>query len=163
MDYLSKSSKTSWLLCIFIILFIFSPVLSTQETAQPGALYVIFLVVPICVMALSKRLIKPSAINIYAVLLFVFALFSTALSAIGNFRIGAFMKYLMLIVFFISTSAVVFTPKQLKFAFLSYFGLSLALSALIILSYIFGYPHTASDYYQGRYSIGITGVYKNPN
>lgn len=163
MDYLSKSSKTSWWLCIFIMLFIFSPVLSTQETAQPGALYVIVLVVPIFIMALTNRLIRPSAINIYAILLFVFALFSTALSEIGNSRIGAFMKYLMLIVFFISTSAIVFTPKQLKFSFQSYLGLSIALSILIILSYIFGYPHTASEYYQGRYSIGITGVYKNPN
>lgn len=163
MNHTSRVSRSSWGLGIFILLFIFSPVLSTQETAQPGALYVIALVVPIFFMALQKGLIRPIVINLYAVLLFVFALISTAFSDLGDFRVGAFMKYLLLIIFFISTSSVVFTPKQLIVFFKSYFGLSIALSILIILSFIFGYPHTSSDYYQGRYSIGITGLYKNPN
>lgn len=163
MGSVSHSSKSNWGLCIFILLFIFSPVLSTQETAQPGALYVVALVVPIVFMALNKGLIKTRMINLYAVLLFVFAILSTAISDLGNFRVGAFMKYLFLIVFFISTNSIVLTPKQLKFSSISYLGLSIAISLLIILSYIFGYPHNASEFYQGRYSIGITGLYKNPN
>ena len=163
MDYLSKGSRISKWLCILIMLFIFSPVISTQETAQPGALYVIVLVVPIFIIALDNKLIKPSVINLYAILLFLFAVVSTALSDTGDTRTGSFLKYLTLIVFFICTNSIVFSQKQLKGAFLSYLYLSIVIAVLIVLSYIFGYPHTASEYYQGRYSIGITGIYKNPN
>ena len=163
MNYISLSSKSSWGLCFFIMLFIFSPILSEQETAQPGELYVLAIVVPTIFMAINKSLIRLKLIDFYAILLFLFAIWSTAISDYGSTRVGAFMKYLVLIIFFICTNSIVLTSKQLNFSFISYFGLSIVLSILIILSFVFGYPHTASDYYQGRYSIGITGLYKNPN
>ena len=154
---------SNWSICFLILLFIFSPVLSTQETAQPGALYVIAIVVPAFFISVKNNFIRSKVINLYAILLFVFAIFSTLLSDLGSLRFGAFMKYLFLIIFFISTNSVVLSPKQLEFSFRSYLGLSIIISLLIILSYIFGYPHNASEFYQGRYSVGITGVFKNPN
>lgn len=163
MNYINQKSKSSWGLCLLILLFIFSPVLSTQETAQPGALYVIVIVVPTVIMAIQKGLIQSRTINIFAILLFVEALLSSAVSEMASTRPGTYMKYLMLILFFISVNSVVLTHGQLKFSLKAYLGLSIVLSVLILLSVVFGYPHTASDYYQGRYSIGITGLYKNPN
>lgn len=154
---------SNWGMCILILLFIFSPVLSTQETAQPGAAYVIAIVVPAFIIAIKNGLIRPQIINIYAVLLFVFEIISTLLSDLSNPRLGTHLKYLFLIIFFISTSSIVLTSKQLKYIFKSYLGLSIIISVLIILSFYFGYPHNSSEFYQGRYSVGITGVFKNPN
>jgi len=114
-------------------------------------------------MAIQKGLIQSRTINIFAILLFVEALLSSAVSEMASTRPGTYMKYLMLILFFISVNSVVLTHGQLKFSLKAYLGLSIVLSVLILLSVVFGYPHTASDYYQGRYSIGITGLYKNPN
>ena len=148
---------------LFIMLFVFSPVLSTQADAHPGALYVLAITIPTFVLAIMGGYIKNSVMNFYAILLFVFACLSTLISDLGGFGIGPLMKFIVFIVFFISTSYFVMPPKELKFSFRAYLLLSIALSVLIILSFLGGFPHIEATGSQGRYSIGITGLYKNPN
>ena len=160
--YYNRKSTRGWAICIFLLLFIFSPVLSAQPDAHPGSPYVVAIVIPTLVLALSSGIIKKSNTNLYAVLLFIFALLSTLVSDYGGFD-SSLLKYLVFVLFFISISSFVLAPNQLKFSFTAYLYLSIALSFLIILSYIFGYPHIESTHYQGRYSIGITGLFKNPN
>ena len=163
MDHIYRKRDTNWRISILILLFIFSPVLSTQPDAHPGALYVVPIVLLVFITSLEGSLIRPKIVNVYAILLFIFAIFSTILSDKGSLGSGLF-KYLVFILLFISISSYVMPPKQLRFSFVAYLYLSVALSVLIILSYIFGYPHIVeSSGYQGRYSIGITGLFKNPN
>lgn len=162
MNSTNRSSRFSWGICILILLFIFSPILSTQADAHPGAIYVIALVFPLFVLALSGGFIRLSSINLFAVLLLISALFSTLISDYTELNIDI-LKTLVFVVFFISTSSFVLSPKQLMFSFKSYLYLSIVISFLIILSFIYGYPHIEATLYQGRYSIGITGLFKNPN
>ncbi len=163
MDRIYQTSKSGWAICILILMFIFSPVLSAQADAHPGAIYVVAIVLPVFVLALNRGLIKQSKINLCAILLFLMSLVSSLVSEFGGFGLGDLSKYLVFVVFFISTSSVVLTPKQLQFSFKAYLYLSLCLAILIILSAFLGYPHIEATYSQGRYSIGITGFFKNPN
>ena len=158
----SHNSRYGWGICILIILFIFSPVLSTQPDAHPGAIYVVPIVASIFLMAIMGGLIKQKTVNVYVILLLIAATFSTIISDKGCLNSGL-LKFLVFVVFFISTSSFVFTPKQLRFSFDSYLLLSVVIAVLIVLSFIFGYQHIEYSAYQGRYSIGITGLFKNPN
>lgn len=163
MNATTKSSSLERGISIFTLLFIFSPILSTQPEAQPGALYVIALVIPIFIMALRADVIKPRIITLYACLLFAFALFSTLISDLGSLNLRMILKYFLFIVLFISLSSFVIPPKQLRISFKLYLYLSIVLAILILLSYVFGFQHIEATHSQGRYSIGITGLYKNPN
>ena len=162
MSYKYQNSRYGWEICILILLFIFSPVLSTQADAHPGALYVVLIVAPVFFIALIDGLVRSKAVNLYVVLLFLFALFSTLISEKGCSNSGL-LKYLVFVIFFISTSSFVLTPNQLRFSFVSYLYLSIGIAVLIILSFIYGYQHIEASAYQGRYSVGITGIFKNPN
>lgn len=155
--------KTDWTMSFLIMLFIFSPVLSTQADAHPGAPYVLIIVLPVFLIACSRRLMQNSNINLCAICLFIFAILSSAVSDLSNLDFGTFLKNIVFITFFFSTSSYVFAAKPLKIAFLSYLLLGIVLAVLIILSFIFGYPHIENSLSQGRYSIGITGIFKNPN
>ena len=159
----NRRNSIEWWMCFFIMLFIFSPILSTQADAHPGALYVLSIAVPTFVLAIAGGYIKNSVINIYAILLFVFACLSTLLSDLGGFGMGPLMKFLVFILLFISTSSFVMPPKQLEVSYRLYLLLSITLSFLIILSFLGGFPHIEATGSQGRYSIGITGFFKNPN
>lgn len=163
MEYLEKDSRIDWGLCLLILLFIFSPILSTQADAHPGALYVVAITIPAFIIALKKGLIKISKQSQYAHILFFFFFISTGLSNIATFRVGTFMKELVLILFYVSTCLYVIPPRQLKFALKAYLLLCIIIAILIVLSFIFGYPHIENNLSIGRYSIGITGVFKNPN
>lgn len=163
MSHISHSSRLNWWMSILILIFIFSPILSAQPDAHPAALYVVPIVLVALFIALKGWFIKSSSANFYAALLFFFAIVSTLISDIGGLGPGL-LKYFVFIVFFISISNFVIPQKQLKFIFISYLSLSVVLSILIIMSYIYGYPHIMeSSGYQSRYSIGITGLFKNPN
>ncbi len=162
MNHIEYSSKYGWGICVLLLVFIFSPVLSTQPDAHPGALYVVPIIVSIFIMALLSGIIRPRIINLYAVLFLFFAIISTAISNIVGFGSGL-LKLFVFIILFISISSFVLTPKQLKISFKTYLYLSIAISILIILSFVFGYPHIEEFGFQGRYSIGITGIFKNPN
>lgn len=162
MEFIKRSTRYGWGICILFLAFIFSPVLSTQPDAHPGAVYVVPIVVVVFFLALTSGIVRFKAIDLCAVLLFLFALFSTLLSDIVSFGSGL-LKFFTFVVFFISINSFVLTPKQLRFSFKTYLFLSIVISILIILSFIFGYPHIDSSVYQGRYSIGITGIFKNPN
>lgn len=163
MTYTNNVSRLDWELCILILLFIFSPVLSTQADAHPGALYVMAITIPTFFIAIRKGLIKNSSLNLYAFALFFFLFLSTCISDIAQFRAETFMKEFVFILFYISTCHCVLFPKNLKFAFSAYLVLSIIIAILIVLSFIFGYPHIENYQSQGRYSIGITGLFKNPN
>lgn len=159
---ISRKSKYEWGISILLLLFIFSPVLSAQPDAHPGSLYVVPIVASVFIIALKGGFIRQRNVNLYVVLLLLVATFSTVLSDKGCFNSGL-LKFFVFVIFFISTSSFVLPPRQLRFCFESYLNLSIVIAVLIILSFIFGYQHIESSAYQGRYSIGITGLFKNPN
>lgn len=150
-----------------IMLFIFSPVLSFQEVASPSFIYVslvfLFAFIPV-VLGIHK--IKFKIYHSYAVLMLLFAALSTSLfEHVGSASLIELFKYFIFTLFyiFVTGSDSVIEESKFRLIFVSYILLSTILAGLVILSYLFGYAHVDSTYFLGRYSIGITGLYKNPN
>ena len=150
-----------------IMLFILSPILSFQEVADPSFIYVsvifLFAFIPI-LLGIHKIVFKKY--HLYAVLMLFSAALSTLLfehaelaSLIELFKYSIFTLFFILV----TGSDSVLEESKFRVIFVTYILLSILLSVLVILSYIYGYAHVDSTYYLGRYSIGITGLYKNPN
>ena len=158
-----KQTKTIHFMTIFLTVFILSPILSTQETAIPDMTYVLAMTIPPIIYSISShqnKQLKPYHIAIF--FLPVLAFFSSALSDYGELDLR-FLKYILLVIYFVVITNYFYTGRDLLIVGKVYILLSIILSILIILSYQFGYAHNDSTYYMGRYSIGITGLYKNPN
>lgn len=149
-------------LTISVLVFILSPVLSTQETADPGVIYVLAIIIPTAIYSVSKSYIRLTHYNILAILLWVFAILSTLVGPFGSFNLTA-IKYLCFVIYFISVSTYSYTKKDLLTISRIYNYVSIGVAILIVLSFLGGYTHNDSEYFMGRYSIGITGLYKNPN
>ncbi len=148
---------------VFILLFILAPILSKEETASPGALYLLLLFLPMSAYALMRpnQRIRQKYAK-YAWLYWISMVLSAAIGSYGHLDIGV-VKGLMFVVFFITSTSFFITTKELCFLYKTCFIVSICLAILIVLSYVFGFPHNDSSVFMPSYSIGITGLYKNPN
>lgn len=165
-----KKSNLLYLFPIFALWFVAAPVLGTQETADPGAGYVLLIVIPTLLLGLTYLKLNLMPLHI-AVLLMWFL--CTCVNVLGPFSSNIDpmqnVKYLAFVVFFIVITNYKFTGKDLKFITKGYVIIAIIVAALIVLSYLKGYQHLSlsgdggTNIYLGRYSIGITGLYKNPN
>lgn len=154
---------TKWLnfFTLSVLAFIFSPILSTQETASPGALYVLGIVVPTLLYMPFVNSTSLKGYHFAAIVMFFF-LFITSISS-PVFRIDTVLKNFAFTIYFICITKFVYLGNNLRVGFRLYTLLATIIAILIILSAILGYPHIESYYYTQRYSIGITGLFKNPN
>lgn len=148
-------------LCLTI--FVMSPVLSVQETASPNALYVIFLFVYAIFSTAITNIKRKYRVFIIFVILYVgnsviSTLFSPYVDVSSNL-----LKSILLSACFIFMTMNVYSYMDLRLVFNLCLKLSCIIALLIILSAYFGYPHNESAVNAQRYSIGITGLYKNPN
>lgn len=154
---------------ILSLLFITLPVYSTMETADPGAESVLALVIPTLLFGFAylKMHLRPyHASALFMWLICSFVTITSPFSAETNLM--QIVKYLAFVIFFIVVSNYKFTNKDIIIVTKGYVLLAIIVASLIILSYLGGYQHVHSGaggsfYYMGRYSIGITGLYKNPN
>lgn len=158
-----RKENSNILVVISLASFILVPVISTQETASPEMPLVILAMLPAFV-ALALKIVKVEnrGYGLPTMLLCASAFVSTLFSRYSEVDIRM-LKYILFAVYFVLMSSIVFSEKNVKFVIYIYITASIVLAILIILSMIFGYPHVDSMFYQGRYSIGITGMYKNPN
>lgn len=159
---IESSYKSVSFLAFSVLVFILSPILSTQETAVPSMLYVVSIFLPTFFYVILVKNVLINKVHIYAVILWVMGIFSSIVSPYGTLDIRL-IKYLILVIYFICVTKTAFSDKDIMFVAKWYIYTSIIVAILIIASYIFGYAHVESDYYIGRYSIGITGLYKNPN
>lgn len=150
------------LMAFSILVFILSPILSTEETADPGVIYVLAMVVPTVVYAVAKSYIRMTSYNLLAILLWIFAIISTIIGPYGSLNLTS-IKYLFFVLYFISVSSYSYSKYEIVQISKACVIVSIGLAILIILSYLGGYEHNDSMYFMSRYSIGITGVFKNPN
>ena len=148
-------------LTLSVLAFVFSPILSTQETASPGALYVLCIIIPTLLYLPCVKLMPAKQYHIAAIIMFVLLFLSSAISSV--FSIDAVMKNLVFTIYFIFITRYAFSGNNFVIGFRLYTILAAVVAGLIILSALFGYPHMESYYYTQRYSVGITGLFKNPN
>lgn len=147
-----------------VLIFILSPILSLQETGAPSMPYVLAIILPTLLLSLflKKYFFIKNNCYIISALFFLSALISSFISPIGIIDIRV-VKLFLFISYFIVISSYKYNEHNVIVIFNSIIYLSIILCFLIILSYIYNYPHQSSEFYLGRYSIGITGLYKNPN
>lgn len=154
---------------VFTLLFITLPVFSTMETADPGAGSVLALVIPTLLFGITYLNLEIKSYHFSAILMWFIC---SAVTLVGPFsaetNLMQIVKYFSFVVFFVIVSNYRFTDKDIVFVTRGYIIVATVVAALIVLSYLFGYQHVHSGeggsvYYMGRYSIGITGLYKNPN
>ena len=154
---------------ILSLLFITLPVYSTMETADPGAESVLALVIPTLLFGLAYLKMHLRPYHASALFMWLICSFVTIISPFSaETNLMQIVKYLAFVIFFIVVSNYKFTNKDIIIVTKGYVLLAIIVASLIILSYLGGYQHVHSGaggsfYYMGRYSIGITGLYKNPN
>lgn len=159
----SQAKRKVGVATILILLFILAPILSVEETASPGALYLIMLFAPMSAYALMNPDKKiHHRYDSYAYLFWGSIIISAVLGSYGHIGVDI-VKGLMFVVFFVLSTSFVITTVELRFLFKSCLWGAVSISVLIILSFVFGYPHNDSYVFMSSYSIGITGLYKNPN
>lgn len=147
---------------IVVLIFILSPVLSLQETANPSMPYVLAMVIPAVIYRLRLRFFNLAMHHVMALFLLFSGLLSCAFGSFGILDIRYF-KYVILVVFYICVTTTRYTEYDFSFIAKNYIIVAVGISLLIFLSFIFGYTHGESSYFLSRYSVGIIGVYKNPN
>ena len=119
------------------------------------------MLIPTVLYNTHKRvLLKFSVNNIFAILFFIVGVFSTL---INGYLCNKLLKLLFLVLIYNKLTRILYIKEDLNVGFFLYAGLSAIIALLILASFLLGYPHIESEYYMSRYSIGITGVYKNPN
>ena len=156
MNYSKSHSLTLFSVLAFIVL----PTVSPQETASPDMIWCILCMIPAFVVGGFK----PYKNRGYAFPA-IWLLLSAFISAFGPYGVldQRILKFALFVFFFIFITRFSFTGRDILYIINTYIILSFLVAIFIILSYIFGYPHVDSSYYLGRYSVGITGLYKNPN
>lgn len=147
-----------------VVIFVLSPILSQQEVAAPSFVYLLAIALPTFFYFFSrnrKGLYMQNS-HIYALLFFFCYLISTVFSvySIIDSRIS---KFFVFVLYFICITSFKYSDLAILSIFRVCIVVSVILAVLIILSYIFGYTHVDSTFFNNRYSIGITGLYKNPN
>lgn len=147
----------------FLLFFILSPILSTQEVAAPGLLYVICIIVPAVLYVIVKRYISNFRKEYFWGFAFlVTGILSTFVGAYGQIDSRIF-KQILFFLFYLCISSIEYNEKDIKLVIQICIYISIIIASLIIFSWLLNYPHLDSVYYKSRYSIGITGLYKNPN
>lgn len=151
-------------------MFLVLPLLSTQETAEPGAGSVIAIVIPTLIFGLKYFKLNFKPYHVSAILMWVMCLFVTLIGPFSSdVRPMEFVKYLTFVIFFILVTSYKFDGNAICFIAKGYVIAAMVVSLLIILSFLGGYLHVDPDEpyvesrFLGRYSVGITGLYKNPN
>lgn len=159
-DFIEKGVPKSVLLSL--ISFILLPVVCTQETASPPLYYVLPIALPALFDCFShKRFVVDGSFYIAVAFLFV-AVLATLVSPL-NLSFSNVVKMAIFVVLYKVYSSYHYSACDIRKIVSAYIIMAVIIAILIFLSYIYGYPHVESDYYLGRYSVGITGVYKNPN
>lgn len=143
------------------LLFIFSPILSFQETAAPGAAYVVVCLAVAFFVFLADNKKKLQTTHIFALLMWCFALFSTLVNGVPIDM--HCIKYLLIIIIYIFLTISATGNLDMIRITTGYNYMSAILALLILLSFVAGIPHIESYVKASRYSIGITGLFKNPN
>lgn len=156
--FLNHKGVPSYVYCV--LAFVFAPVLSTQEVADPNILYASSIIICTVICVGNHFRLKTNGGSIAAIVFAFSAFFS---SAVGYGDFTAVAKTFLYVIFYICVCSISYKRTDLKFMIDAYTLLSIILAILIILSAILGYTHNESYYYMSRYSIGITGLYKNPN
>ena len=159
---LSSRKRNIRIESFFILWFIVSPILSLEETAAPGMVYVSLITVPLIVLCFCKGSIKARPYNTIAVLLFLSALISLATGSYGSLNLN-FVKRILFVLFFICCTSATLGERDIIFLFKGCYFVAVGIALLILASYLGGYAHNDSSLFLSRYSVGITGVYKNPN
>lgn len=144
------------------LIFIIFPMLTTDETGSMGVLVWGGLLLFSVIFSL-KEPIRKRTWPYLAILMWFFGVFSTVISPYGEIGHDV-IKYLAFVLLLITLSNNHYEKKDFYIASVIYSIVSIVLAILIILSFIYGYPHVDSVF-EGdiRFSIGITGIYKNPN
>lgn len=155
---LNHKGVPSYVYCV--LAFVFAPVLSTQEVADPNILYVSSIIICTIICVGNHFGLKTNGGSIAAIV-FAFSAFFSSVIGYGDFT--AVAKTFLYVIFYICVCSISYKRTDLKFMIDAYTLLSIILAVLIILSALLGYTHNESYYYMSRYSIGITGLYKNPN
>lgn len=159
----NKTSSTGiQFVTYFLLWFIISPVLSLEETAAPGVIYVLLMTLPVIIYSFCGNRIKKHAYNLYAFFLFFSCLISLLFGRYGSLDLNI-VKKLVFVLFFIGSMSALLSERDLTFIFKGCYCVAVLIALLIIASYLGGYAHTDSTFFLSRYSVGITGVYKNPN
>lgn len=158
----ATENKRNVFLAFSVLIFVLSPIYSLQDTANPGALYVLSIIISTFFYCSIHHKIRLYSYHYIAILMWCFGIISNLLGPFGVFDFGIF-KYLSFVIYFICISSIRFTSKDLKFIAKYYIYTAIIISILIILSYIFGYAYSDAYSSMGRYSIDITGIDKNPN
>lgn len=144
------------------LIFILFPMLTPDETGSMGILVwgsLLFLAILLTVSK-SNRLPNWTA---FAILMWLSGVISTVFSSYSDPG-NDVLKYLAFVLLLIFLSNYKYEEIYFQITFLIYTILALILSILIILSFLYGFVHVDSIYEGNiRYSIGITGIYKNPN
>lgn len=156
---INKRELMAWSVLIFVL----SPILSLEETACPGATYVLAMIIPTLMVGINLRGYAFQYWHLTAIALWAFAIISTIFGLYGTLDVMALCKYGAFVIYFIVVTKVRYTIHDLKFIFQGYTIVAVLVAVLIVMSWYFGYAHVDSENFMGRYSVGITGVYKNPN
>lgn len=162
------ASKRS-LMPFFALWFIVSSVLSTEETANPGVVYVLTMAIPMLLYGATSITGRLKPYHTAALLMFIVGIFSTIIGPYGLFDIRTISKYFLFVLVFIVLTNNRYSGEDLSKMTRYYVILSAIIAILIILSYFGGYEHidpeadNGGSQFLGRHSVGITGVYKNPN
>lgn len=144
-----------------VLLFTFSPILSLQETAAPSIIYVMAIALPTLIKDYGRRFVTPFNLGYLMAIMFVIVgLFSCIFN--GYFS-KAILKVFIFALFYIKVTRIRFKSQDIVGMTKLYVLMACCLAVLVLLSFVFGYPHQDSEVYMSRYSIGITGLYKNPN
>lgn len=162
-------SKNNCIIPLLTLWFVVSPVISTEETANPGMVYILCMALPILFYGIQKSLLNLRPYHVSALIMFAMALISSALSNYSAADFPIYCKYLLFVLLYIVITNYQYNALELQWIAKCYIIIAVAVSILIILSFIGGYVHIDPDevftetQFLGRYSVGITGVYKNPN
>ena len=143
-------------LTFFVIIF---PVITPHETGCMG----IMVWAPLLFLCLVKARIKFDGYFLCGAFLWLEAFIVTALSYHVIWNNDPY-KYLAFVLIFFLLTRYRYSDDQINKLIKYYVPIALVISVLIILSFLGGYTHVDSMFEGSiRYSIGITGWYKNPN
>lgn len=154
--------KNSIIVAISFIAFVLAPVLSFEETGDVGVVYLMALTLPAIFQWAKFGKRQMQNYQICYVLFLISAILSTLVGSYGVFD-QRVIKLLLFVLYGLSVTSFSYTPENFTLFIKCHATVACIVAVLICLSFIYGYAHVESEYFLGRYSIGITGLYKNPN
>lgn len=144
------------------LIFVLFPMLTPDETGSMGVLVWGGLLV-LSILLKASNSSKLPEWSIFPILMWLFGVLVSLISPYAELG-NDVLKYLAFIILLILLTNYRYNWHNFITAFKLYALVSFVLSVLIILSFLTGHVHVDSIYEGSiRYSIGITGIYKNPN